>query len=215
MHTRLRLSGRPRRRTGSPTREREPEKPGGRVCRLADWRRIDARSTAESLEAEEPSRVGLTTPQELPAAHLFVMQEIEGLHPWAPMSNTLSQWQTPAAPARVSTLGYATTDTYSDPAFERKAFVQVMQLPNADWARYQERYAAAQVGSNCAMCIAELTKFGQRVTEVSPRPGNDSGNYQLSFLWPSGTAFVSVTYETAQNQEEILSLYLKKYPSDL
>jgi hypothetical protein len=66
-----------------------------------------------------------------------------------------------------------------------------------------------------------VTRFGNQVTQISDRED------QVSYLWSSGSLFISVTKERtakevasvapeiAAAEEDILRLYLEKFPSDL
>jgi hypothetical protein len=93
----------------------------------------------------------------------------------------------------------------------------VLRLPNADWARYEVHYIATYAGIDCHQCVSRVTKFGAQITRIV------FGDSAIAYLWSSGTAVVSVTHEElylpefmtpeiAAGQEDVLRLYLDKYP---
>jgi hypothetical protein len=175
----------------------------------------------KKLIAEAPSpAVGPLAP--LAAEQIFVMHDISGLRPLWPMDNGPTTWKVSAPMPHVSSIGYGLDVANSIPSLQRRAYVEVMQLPNVDWARYQAKYAATQVRVYCESCasrVVSVTKFGNRVIQISKQPSD------VSFLWSSDDLVVSVTKENAMSvggavpqeiaaaEEDILRLYLEKYPS--
>jgi hypothetical protein len=171
--------------------------------------------------ADEPSRAGLEGPEALNAEQLFVMHDVGGLRPIYPMMNVSTTWKSSAPLSRVSTIGYGIDVPNSIPSLQRKVYVQVLQLPNVEWARYQVRYAATQESADCRSCVSGLAKFGNQITQISQ-------GANVSYLWSSGNLVVSVTKERSANEiaarvrasgidaaeEEVLRLYLEKYPNN-
>lgn len=172
------------------------------------------------LVAEEPSRTALGPLEPLAAEQIFVMHEVSGLRPLQPMDNTFTTWKSSAPMLHVSTIGYGLDVAHSMPSLQRKVFVQVLQLPNIEWARYQTKYAATQVSADCPSCVSGVEKFGNRVTQISQQLPGD-----VSYLWSSENLVLSVTKENADAaivtvapeiaaaEEDVLRLYLEKYPS--
>jgi hypothetical protein len=192
------------------------------VYRSVDTYFFAKQAVVKELIAEVPSpAVGPLAP--LAAEQIFVMHDISGLRPLGPMDNGSTTWKVSAPMPHVLSIGYGLDVANSIPSLQRKAYVEVMRLPNEEWARYQAKYAVTQVRIYCATCASNVTsvaKFGNRVTQISQQlPGN------VSFLWSSDNLVVTVTKENAMSvggavpqviaaaEEDILRLYLEKYPS--
>jgi hypothetical protein len=178
-------------------------------------------ATIRKLVSEVPSpAVGPLAP--LTAEQIFIMHDIADLRPLWPMDKGVTNWQLSLPMPQVSTIGYGLDVANSMPSLQRRVNVQIMQLPNAEWARYQAKYIVTQVRVYCESCasrVASVTKFGNRVFQISGQPS------EASFLWSSGSLLISITKENAMSvggavppaiaaaEEDVLRLYLEKYPS--
>ena len=99
---------------------------------------------------------------------------------------------------------------YTNPNQPGVLTVTIDQYPNPAWARYEAKY---QNNPNMPDYVTIVTKFGQRIYVNSSQWDSKVGG--LIFDWPSGTAFVHLSYVGTDINEEILKRYLEKYPSSL
>ena len=161
--------------------------------------------------AEAPSTVNLPSLQPLPIEQALIVREIAGLYPWGPMSSSsFALWP----PAEYYVVGYTATKEPSPATIRRIVAVNVTQLPNTEWARYDVKYPSINLALDSPQSLTKVTKFSQTIVQnTAMRYANGGGT--LCFLWPSGNFVVSVCYETPQVDEEFLKQYLGKYPSSL
>ncbi len=171
----------------------------------------DRTAAYKRAAAEAPSTVDLPSLQALPVERALIVREIAGLYPWAPMSSSsFALWP----PAEYYLVGYTATKEPSPTSIRRIVAVNVTQLPNADWARYDVKYPSINIAIASPQSLTKVTKFSQTIVQnTSMRYSNGGGT--LCFLWPSGNFVVSICYETPQVDEEFLRQYLEKYPSSL
>jgi hypothetical protein len=161
--------------------------------------------------AEAPSPVDLPPLQPLPIEQALIVREINGLYPWAPMSrSSFALWP----PAEYYLVGYTATKEPPPASIRRIVAVNVTQLPNAEWVRYDVKYPSINIALDSPQSLTKVTKLSQTIVQnTSMRYSNGGGT--LCFLWPSSNFVVSVCYETPQVDEEFLKQYLEKYPSSL
>jgi len=144
----------------------------------------------------------------------LIVSQIAGLYPWAPMTAP----QAPAAPIQPRAIKYSIgyTGTFDPPvsSIRRIVAVDVEEMPNADWARYNVKYPGLVLAIDFPKAFSRVTKFGQTVVQNAMMRYPDGSGTQ-EFLWPSGRFVVTVRYETPDVNEEFLRQYLEKYPSSL
>ncbi len=172
----------------------------------------DRAAAYKRAAAEAPSAVNLPRIEPLTTAQAFILREIAGRYPWAPMSiPSFGEW-----PPFINYLvGYtATKEPPPATSVQRIVAVGVTQLPNAEWARYRVKYPQPNIAIDSPLSLTKVTKFGQTLVQNTYMRYSD-GRGTLCFLWPSGNFVVSVCYETPQVDEEFVKQYLEKYPSSL
>jgi hypothetical protein len=178
-------------------------------------RMASARAAASArFLADAPSTTDLQQLETLPVEQALIVSKIAGLYPWAPMSAQLA----PVAPIQPRAIKYSIgyTGTLDPPisSARRIVAVDVEEMPNANWARYNVRYPGLVLAIDFPKAFSRVTKFGQTVVQNTMMRYPDGGGI-LEFLWASGRFVVTVRYETPDVNEEFLRQYLEKYPSSL
>ncbi len=174
----------------------------------------DRAAAYKRFVAEAPSAVDLPRVEPLTPAQALILREIAGLYPWAPMSSSSDRLGPLSPPAVTYSVGYTATKDPPLESLRRIVAVNVTQLPNTDWARYDVKYPPMNIAIDSPQSLTKVTKFSQTIVQnASMRYPNGDGT--LCFLWPGGNFVVSVCYETPKVDEEFLKQYLEKYPSSL
>jgi hypothetical protein len=105
---------------------------------------------------------------------------------------------------------YRKTGNTTGPPDRMKANAIVSEFPNSDWARFQVKNGPAyDSGPYFYTTSTRTTKFGYSVLIHTL-----SSEHQLCVFWPSSNKVVVIDYP-GEEAEEIVKLYLEKYPSSL
>jgi hypothetical protein len=159
--------------------------------------------------AETPPLDNLKPLQPLTLEQALILQDIGGSHlgPTAKRVEMVSHEKGSNSPP-----GMYYAASYSPGA--GNIAVSVEQYPNSEWARYFAKYPPRIYNSfDDPKHHAVVTKFQSRVrSNLLEDPGVA---VPLYYMWPSGDFLVTVTYNGSHENEEILRMYLEKYPSSI
>jgi hypothetical protein len=168
--------------------------------------------------AEAPSIKNLPIMQRVPPEQALILNDMGELFVTRPLVREMPAYDnvsgTPIPPSIEYSVAYRPTAEYQIGAAPGVR-VWVTLFPNEEWARYKTRYP---MGFNPALddpkYLIEVTKSGNIIV-MNTLMRYSNGGGALSYIWPSGNFVITIQYETRNTNEEFLTSYLKKYPSDL
>jgi hypothetical protein len=153
--------------------------------------------------ASAPSRLNLPALNEDRIDRVFLMDGVGEWQPYRSSSSRLPAEQTRGdaaapRPERITYYaGYARTAARPDD--QTSVTVNVIQYPNAEWAKFDVLNSTGRVG------IPRLSRFGHTFYQDGPY-----------FSWSSGDRLILLDCESTRQEviDEFLKAYLAKYPSD-
>jgi len=172
----------------------------------------DRRITAsyQRLREAAPSKQGLKAPEPIAPQAQCLMREIAGLSPSA--SGNITWSSVPLRPplAQGATCYYRPPPPLDAQSLRREIEVEIVQLPNTEWARYTVKSAEVDLDGSCPRCIRTVTRFGQPVEQIADPPAYTP----LRYLWSSGSRCILIAYRSTPDPPDMLRLYLERYPPD-
>ncbi len=168
-------------------------------------RRVEE-AAQRQLVAERPSSERLPSIVPLPVERVLLLQPIDG-HP------CIRCFEAVPRPHYLAYLaGYAQSETSPDgaPTF---VSVEVRLYPNSPWAVYATKEFMWDWVARNPKVVKTVVKFGYKVIMNTLMRGSN-GDGQLYFYWASGSRFVRVTFQGAED-DDFLKEYLAGYPSTL
>jgi hypothetical protein len=179
---------------------------------------VRERAVARKLSST-PGLEGLPNVQEVSADQVLLLKDISGFRPGKPISHweQLSHEEGFTRPPSVYYgVSYKRIGDDSGVYGGNYVSVSIQRYPNSDWARYFADYP-----NNIAAHFddpkhhAVVTKFENKVRTDLLERGPIPSAVPLYYIWPSGNDLITITYNTATENEEFLHEYLEKYPSSI
>jgi hypothetical protein len=171
--------------------------------------------------AEAPPVKDLPPMLQVPTEQTLIVDDMGGLfvtHPSAreiPGRNDASGVAAPVPPSIEYYVTYKPTTEQYQLGVEPGVRVWITQFPNEEWALYKTKYPTGfNPALNDQKYLTRVAKAGNVIImNTLMRYPNGAG--PLSYVWRSGHFVITIQYETRDINEEFLTRYLEKYPSDL
>ena len=180
------------------------------LYRIVEADRLESESVAASeryLKTQPPSK-GLARPPEVSIGQELILEEIGTFYPWAPFAR-------PYGLLGVEyNVGYTETKNPAPINVRQVVSAQVIRWPNVYWAQY----VASNPQSNLLVVdpgALSRVKRGDNTVIQNEHNRYPNGGGNVCFHWPSGTASVSLCFETTRIDDLVLKRYLDRYPSNL